>query len=204
MVGVVRRMNRLKAQVLDVRHGPGAVLLPSNVTRIHLEFAKRWNEGNYGPRKFWQSCMPRLKYWNPAVPMIVNRTLETTGPATLTIYFRQQQTDTKPIVTPENQPSSSFMGQSKAPEPTAAEHTVQIDVKNLRSDAILQDFLAKTGAVPVVPTAEEQADMEEIKERVHRSEQDREVMRKYLETQRREAALLAQAKSEVDALKQNV
>ncbi|EFX06292.1 50S ribosomal protein mrp49 [Grosmannia clavigera kw1407] len=206
MVGVARRMNKLKA-LLNIRHGPGAALLPSEVSRIHLEFAQRWNDGQYGPRKFWQTCLPRLKYWNPAVPMIVNRTSEATGPATLTIYFRQKQEGViaaAEATEAEPQPSSSFVGESKAPQPTPTERTVQIDMKGLRSDAILQDFLSKSGAIPVSPSSQEQADMREVEERAERASVDREVMLKYLTARRREAALLAQAKSEVDSLKQSV
>lgn len=40
-----------------------------------------------GPRKFWRENLPRLKYHNPAVPMIVNRTRDQDGPATLSIYM---------------------------------------------------------------------------------------------------------------------
>ncbi|CAK7233963.1 hypothetical protein SBRCBS47491_008788 [Sporothrix bragantina] len=190
---------------LALRHGPGAAILPSEVTRIHLEFANRWNKGQYGPRKFWQTYLPRLKYWNPAIPMIVNRTADTTGPATLTIYLRSTQgessTSSSPV-TPDTQPSSSFVGTSKAPEPTLLERTIQIDMKGLHSDAILKDFLAKTGASAVSPTPEEEADMREVEERRERSKVDREVMARYLFAQRREAAILAQAKSEAAVMKQ--
>ncbi|CAK7203216.1 hypothetical protein SEUCBS139899_005947 [Sporothrix eucalyptigena] len=204
MVGVVRRMNKLKA-LLNLRHGPGAAILPNEVTRIHLEFANRWNNGQYGPRKFWQTCLPRLKYWNPSIPMIVNRTADTAGPATLTIYLRHGQDGSSKGASPVNQntqPSSSFVGASKAPEPTPSERTVQIDMKGLHSDAILKDFLAKTGASVVSPTPQEEEDMRDVKERAERSKVDREVMARHLFAQRREAAILAQAKSEAAAMKQ--
>ncbi|CAK7267324.1 hypothetical protein SEPCBS57363_002532 [Sporothrix epigloea] len=204
MVGVVRRMNKLKA-LLNLRHGPGAAILPANVTRLHLEFASRWNNGQYGPRKFWQTSLPRLKYWNPAIPMILNRTADTTGAATLTIYLRKTSGDSPKSaspVTPDTQPSSSFVGASPAPEQTPLEHTIQIDVKGLHSDEILKDLLSKTGASAVFPTAQEEADMRDNKDRTERSKVDREVMARYLYAQRREAAILAQAKSEAAAMKQ--
>ncbi|OAA55953.1 50S ribosomal protein mrp49 [Niveomyces insectorum RCEF 264] len=227
MVGITRRMHKLKA-LLNIRHGPGAALLPSEITRIHMEFASRWNDGQYGPRRFWRDCLPRLKYWNPAVPMIVNRTSEPTGPATMTIYFRQQQQEQQQqqqqqqeqaqaskaggggavprlgsFVTSENQPSSSFVGKSPAPEPTPSERVVSFDMKGLHSDAILADFLAKTGAVPVAPTPQEEAEFRELEERAGRSQADRETMRKYIEAQRRQKALLKQAMSEAAAIKQS-
>jgi hypothetical protein len=37
-------------KILWIRHGPGAAILPPNVSRIHLEFAKRLNGGHMGPR----------------------------------------------------------------------------------------------------------------------------------------------------------
>ncbi|KAI0484157.1 50S ribosomal protein mrp49 [Xylariaceae sp. FL0804] len=88
MVNVGKRMHILQS-VLALRLGPGAAILPSEVTRIHLDFAHKWNDGHLGPRKFWKDCLPRLKYWNPAVPMLVNRTTDQSGPATMSIYFRQ-------------------------------------------------------------------------------------------------------------------
>lgn len=94
------------------------------------------------------------------------------------------------------------MGASPAPEPTPLEHTIQIDVKGLHSDEILKDLLSKTGAAAVFPSAQEEADMREIKDRTERSKVDREVMARYLYAQRREAAILAQAKSEAAAMKQ--
>jgi hypothetical protein len=39
-------------------------------------------------RRFWRQNMPRLKYWNPAIPMVVNRSDDQAGPARMTIYIR--------------------------------------------------------------------------------------------------------------------
>ncbi|CAK7244775.1 MAG: hypothetical protein STHCBS139747_006321 [Sporothrix thermara] len=119
--------------------------------------------------------------------MIVNRTTDTNGPATLTIYLRKTQggaSSSASPVTPDTQPSSSFIGASKAPEPTPLERTIQIDMKGLHSDAIFKDFLAKTGASAVSPTSQEEADMRDIEERAERSKVD------------------PQAKSEAAAMKQ--
>lgn len=82
------------------------------------------------------------------------------------------------------------------------ERTVQVDMKGLHSDAILQDFLAHTGAVTVSPTPQEEAEMRDVEERAERAKVDREVMARYLFAQRREAAILTQAKSEAAAMKQ--
>lgn len=145
--------------------------------------------------------MPRLKYWNPATPMIVNRTSDQAGPATMTIYFRQSAASSSSPVTPEMQPSSSATGQSKAVEPSGDERVVTIDMKGQHSDAILREFVTKTGAVPVSPTPVEEAEMRDIEERTERAVVDREVMRRYLVAERREKALMSQAKTDVAAMK---
>lgn len=75
-------------QLMEVRNGPGAAILPPNVTKLHLEFAHKWNNGHLGPRKFWREHLPRLKYHNPAIPMIVNRTFNQDDAAVLTVYMR--------------------------------------------------------------------------------------------------------------------
>ncbi|KAK3985810.1 CI-B8 domain-containing protein [Cladorrhinum sp. PSN332] len=199
MVGVIRRMNKLhEVQILGVRHGPGAAVLPSEVTRVHLEFAHKFNDGHMGPRKFWQQNLPRLKFWNPAVPMIVNRTHDQTGPATLSIYFQEPGST---VQSDNAMPSSSTQGDAKAPPPAEGERVVTIDMKHRRSDMILQDFLAKTGAVPVKPTPQEETLMRDMEELEERGAVDRERVRKMIEHERRERALMAQAHSEAAAIK---
>ncbi len=136
--------------------------------------------------------------------MIVNRTADTSSPATLTIYIRNHgllTTESSQGVH-DSQPSSSFVGASKASQPTAQERTVEIDMKGLHSDAILQELLSKTGAVSVAPTPQEEVEIREVEERTERAKVDRDVMARYLFAQRREAAILAQAKSEAAAMKQ--
>ncbi|KAK3946195.1 CI-B8 domain-containing protein [Diplogelasinospora grovesii] len=187
-------------QLLGIRHGPGAAILPTNVTRIHMEFAHKINDGHMGPKKFWREHLPRLKFWNPAIPMIVNRTTDQLGPATMTLYFRD---DGAPAASKSElpQPSSSSTGHSKAPEPSEGERAVTIDMKNRRSEVILKDFMDMTGAVPVIPTPQEEAEMRDAAELKQRGEIDRERVRKMLEAERREAAMISQARSEAAALK---
>lgn len=135
--------------------------------------------------------------------MIVNRTDDQSGPATMTIYFRESSLAAAraKVAEPTIGSSSSINGQSKAPEPAEHERTVAIDMKNQHSDVILQEFLQKTGAVPVEPTPEEEGEMEEIRVREEQAVVDRELMRQYIETQRRESSLLANARKEAAALK---
>ncbi|KAK4121775.1 hypothetical protein N657DRAFT_673048 [Parathielavia appendiculata] len=198
MVGVIRRMNKLNAQLVRIRNGPGAAVLPQDVTRIHMEFAHKFNNGHMGPRKFWQDALPRLKYWNPAVPMVVNRTHDQEGPATLTLYFREPGATLKSDVP---QPGSSTDGFAKAPTPAEGERAVTIDMKNRRSEAILKEFMDKSGAVPVKPTAQDELLMREVEEREVQSRIDYERIRKLNEEAKREKAMLAQAQSEAAAIR---
>ncbi|KAK3386956.1 CI-B8 domain-containing protein [Podospora didyma] len=197
MVGVIHRLHRLQARLVTIRNGPGAAVLPKDISRIHLEFAAKIDGGHMGPKKFWREALPRLKYWNPAVPMIVNRTTNQEGPATLTVYFRDAASTTEP----PPMPSSSFSGHSKAPPPAEGERTVKIDMKNRRSEAILLEFMTNTKAQQIIPTPQEEAQMRDILELKERGEIDRERVRKDLEAERKEKAMIAQAMSEAAAMK---
>lgn len=131
--------------------------------------------------------------------MIVNRTKDQAGPAIMSIYFRQAVGDATKFS--KHQQPSSTEGESKAPSPEEDEKVVTIDMKSQHSDLILKEFLEKTGAVPVVPTPQEELEMQEVQELKERGDVDREVMLKYLTQQRREAALMAQARNEAAAMK---
>jgi len=50
MVAVIKRMRKLRAKLLAIRIGPGAAVLPPEVTRIHMDFARDIEDGHYGPR----------------------------------------------------------------------------------------------------------------------------------------------------------
>ncbi|KAI5864228.1 CI-B8 domain-containing protein [Durotheca rogersii] len=234
--------------MLAIRHGPGAMILPPEITRIHLDFAQKSAGGHMGPRcatshkkyiwatsirpqtdptdrrpppplpdrrKFWKICLPRLKFWNPATPMLVNRTADTSAPAKLSIYFRQTPLSDASSTTPTpaallskfnelplaQQPHSSTSNEYPAPEPEEGERVVTIDVKNVHSDAILAEFTAKTGAVPVQPTPDELSEMRQLEELTERGAFDRAIMKKYFDDQRREERMLALAHQEAEAIK---
>ncbi|KAL1881101.1 hypothetical protein VTK73DRAFT_4778 [Phialemonium thermophilum] len=166
-----------------------------------MEFAQKSEGGHMGPRKFWRENLPRLKFWNPAIPMIVNRTKEQQGAATMTLYFRTDDRASTAPDTPIPQLNSATDGSSPAPEPQPGEQTIVIDMKERHSSSILDEFLEKTGAVPVMPTPQENADLQAIEEMKKRSEIDREKKRVLREAQKREKAFLAEARSEAAALK---
>ncbi|KAI0426515.1 CI-B8 domain-containing protein [Xylaria sp. FL1042] len=209
MVNPGKRMNILKA-LLELRHGPGAAILPPEVTRIHMDFAVKWNDGHLGPRKFWKTCLPRLKYWNPAIPMLVNRSNNQAGPATMSIYFRQTSASSNPASTAAavrnmlplaQQPQSSIKNEHPAPPPEEGERVVTIDMKNVVSDVILSEFLAKTGATVVHPTPDEQVEMRQVEEREERGAVDRAIVKRWIDNKRREERMIALAKQEAEAIK---
>ncbi|OTA65252.1 hypothetical protein K449DRAFT_264629 [Hypoxylon sp. EC38] len=210
MVNPGKRMHKLQAKLLALRHGPGAAILPPEITRIHMNFALRWNDGHFGPRKFWKICLPRLKFWNPAIPMLVNRTSDQTAPAKMSIYFRQASlsSDTPSALTSKmsslplaQQPHSSTENEHPAPEPEEGERVVTIDMKGIHSDKILEEFIAKTGATLVHPTPDEQVEMRQVEERIERAAFDRAIVKKYLDDKRREERMLAMARQEAEAIK---
>lgn len=182
-----------------------------------MEFAHRLNDGHMGGRKFWKENLPRLKYHNPEVPMIVNRTHEQTGPATLSIYMsgdapRQQpaQIEGPPGEAPKRAVAitdvwrtiaSSSTGSARAPPPAEGETVVTINMKNVRSTEILKQFLEKTGATEVESTPEDQEEMARLLELQERAVYDREVQKRYREKIQSEKRLLERARQEADALK---
>lgn len=151
-------------------------------------------------RKFWQENLPRLKYWNPAIPMIVNRGPNPTTPPTMTLYFRDRSIEI-PSNTVETPVLSATHGHNKAPAPKPWEKAITIDMTNVHSEKILQDFMVKSGAVPVKPTDQEELEMREVEERRQKSLLDSEIGRKMREAHLREEAMLAQARNEAAALK---
>lgn len=50
MVSIPQRMRKLQTKLLAIRLGSGALILPKNVTRIHMRFAQKIEGGHAGPR----------------------------------------------------------------------------------------------------------------------------------------------------------
>ncbi|KAI1341949.1 CI-B8 domain-containing protein [Xylariaceae sp. FL0016] len=217
MVNPGKRMNILQA-LLALRHGPGAAILPPEITRIHLDFAKFWNDGHLGPRKFWKQCLPRLKFWNPAIPMLVNRFDEQSNAATLSIYFKQTAAEAaaasptanspsallkstrKPLPLAQ-QPHSSTRGEHPAPPPEDDERVVTINMKGVHSEQILAEFIAKTGAILVRPSPDEQVEMRQVEERSEKAAFDRAIVKKFIDDKRHKQRMLDLARQEADAIK---
>ena len=172
-------MVTLCSQLLDIRLGPGAAILPKDVKRIHMDFASKINDGHFGPRKFWKIYLPRLKYHNPAVSMTVNRTTDQKGPATLTVFFTSPADSISPVDSSVN------------------ERTEVLDMKHKQESEILGQLMKITRAKQVKPTEAEELELRQIEEEKVKSEEDRRRMAAVTGQRRREAELLAQAKASI-------
>ncbi|KAG6069006.1 hypothetical protein E4U32_006056 [Claviceps aff. humidiphila group G2b] len=186
--------------LMNLRCGPGAAILPPEVTRIHLDFAMRMDGGHMGARKFWREKLPRLKYYNPSIPMIVNRHDQNATSPLLKIYLRTKPATADDSTTasappPNTQPASSRTNLSKAQPPAPNEEIVTIDMKNKQSSQILEQFLQETRAVPLQPTKEDIEEMQYLEEIRLQGNADREVMRQKREELKREEDMLKRARS---------
>ncbi|KFY08340.1 hypothetical protein V492_06310 [Pseudogymnoascus sp. VKM F-4246] len=186
MVSILKRMTKLRA-LLAIKLGPGAAVLPKNVTKLHMEFAKRMNDGHFGPRKFWQSYLPRLKYHNPTVSMTLERTENQEGPALMTVYFDD--------TTQPQTPSSPAAGTQTEPTTSNQQRVVTINMKHRHESEILSQLLALTNAVPVEPTPEETERLAELAVKQELSEKDSARHLIYNQEKKREQAILAHARS---------
>ncbi|KZL77508.1 50S ribosomal protein Mrp49 [Colletotrichum tofieldiae] len=197
MVRVGQRWHALRA-ILNIRFGPGAATLPPNVTRIHMEFARRAEDGHFGPKKFWRDMLPRLKYYNPAIPMIVNRKSNNEGAAVMSVYFSATDAPVDPSTLP--QPPSSAIDNSKAQPPLeGVERVVKIDMKGKHSQEILDRFLAETKAEAILPGPEDETEMKAVEELKIKGEKDRQRNLKIREEEKREKAMLARARAEASS-----
>ncbi|KAL6910372.1 mitochondrial ribosomal protein L51 [Trichoderma evansii] len=188
------RLNLLR-KLINIKCGPGAAILPSEVTRIHMDFGITLKGGHMGARKFWKEYLPRLKYHNPSIPMIVNRHDQNQLPPTMSIYLRKSDSSAAASSEPLAQPSSSRTNLSKAQPPTADERVVHIDMTNKHSSHILEFFMAETRAVPLQPTNEEIAEMQSLETLRKNADVDRERVRQLRLEKKKEEDMLKRARA---------
>ncbi|KAI9158461.1 ribosomal protein MRP49 [Paramyrothecium foliicola] len=187
------RLNKLRL-LMNLKCGPGAAILPPEVTRIHMDFASQIGAGNVGAKKFWREQLPRLKYHNPAIPMIVNRHSQRDKAPVMSVYLRKadaaSSTDATTI-----QPASSRSNLSQAQAPGAHERVVRIDMKDKHSSHILEYFVAETGAVVLEPTKEEIQEMQALEAFKREAVMDRERVRLLLAEKKKEQDMLKRARA---------
>ncbi|KAH8178021.1 mitochondrial ribosomal protein l51 / s25 / CI-B8 domain-containing protein [Sarocladium implicatum] len=188
---VGNRVNQLR-KLINLKCGPGAAILPPEVTRIHMDFALRMGGGHMGPRKFMKEQLPRLKYHNPSIPMIVNRHNVNSRSPLMTIYFRKP--DSPQPSQPPPQPTSSLTDFSKAQPPAEHERVVTIDMKDKHSSHILDYFIAETRATPVAPSAEDLEEMKSLERLRQQGEIDREKILRDKKELEKERELLRRAR----------
>ncbi|POR34149.1 Uncharacterized protein TPAR_05673 [Tolypocladium paradoxum] len=202
------RLNLLR-KLINIRCGPGAAILPPEVTRIHMDFASKINGGHMGAsrtrnRKFWREYLPRLKYHNPSIPMIVNRHDQCQAPPTMTVYLRTTTQSTSAsndsssaaaAAESHAQPSSSRTNLSKAQPPGPDERVVNIDMKDKHSSDILELFMAETRAKALQPTKEEITEMQGLEAMKKQAVVDRERVRQLRAEKKKEEDMLKRARA---------
>ena len=181
-------------QLLAIRVGAGAAILPPEVTKIHMDFALKIEDGHAGakylppppllkppslthPRTFWRQCLPRLKYHNPTIPMTVSRSCNQKGPSTMTVTFSSPPTA-----------SSSFT--------STPERIELINMKNKNVSVILTKLMELTKAKAVRATAEELRQIQEFEEQQKKCEEVRVLMARETERIKKEKDMLEQSRGE--------
>ncbi|KAJ5777741.1 hypothetical protein N7520_000987 [Penicillium odoratum] len=204
MVNFLKRMRKLKT-MLEVRVGTGAALFPSlanatkefpAVTRLHLTYARKIYGGHHGARLFWRQCLPRLKYHNPGVPMTVQQTDEQEGPAALTIYFNERLSSTATGI------AGKQITDKHAPKPEAGEKSIVVDLKNLDPKEIWTRVQASTGAEDVPASEADVAEAKRLAAITEKAVGDRKRIQAMRQAKKDQERMLAEARGEVEKLKQ--
>jgi large subunit ribosomal protein MRP49 len=188
------RLNKLRLKLIQLKCGSGAAILPPDVTRIHMDFAASKGGGHVGARKFWKEQLPRLKYHNPSVPMIVNRHKKNEKDPIMTVYLRKSA-DGAVLDSAFSQPGSSIVNMSPAQPPTSDERVVHIDMKNKHSSHILDFLLAETKATALQPTKEDIAEMQYLDDLRRQGAIDRERLRLIIAERKKEEEMLKRARA---------
>ncbi|KAI4749794.1 hypothetical protein E4T44_15006, partial [Aureobasidium sp. EXF-8845] len=165
MVSLLQRMRKLQT-LLAIRLGPGAAVLPKEISRIHMRFAPKIDGGHMGPRKFWRHELVRLKFHNPAIPMTLDRTAAQTDPALMTIFFA----DPEASPTSGAAPTTSTSGDKQPSNYSPSTRTETIDMTNRTQENILADLVKITSAKQVEATQEELETLRSLEEQRLRSE----------------------------------
>lgn len=191
--------------MLDVRVGTGAAILPSvanaskefpAVTRLHLTYAQKIYGGHQGARHFWRNCLPRLKYYNPSIPMTVQQTTEQDTPAALSIYFADRVASTATAIA-----GSKQLIDKHAPAPQNGEKMTTVNLKDLSYQEIWNRVQASTGANEVPATEEDKAEAKKYAAIDQKAIHDRERIRERRQAKKDQERMLAEARGEVEKLK---
>ena len=127
--------------------------------------------------------------------MTVNRTINQTGPATLTVYFAPPADSASPTASPA--PATSTSGNLPTDNKEPWTRTESIEMKHRREEDILEKFIKVTKATPVEATPEEQQELLEIEELDKRSAIDKARNDAYVAAKKAEQALKDQAMGKI-------
>ena len=130
--------------------------------------------------------------------MTVDRTLDQTAPATLTLFYAQKPASDSPTASPA--PISSTTSNSIPSDHQPFERTHSINMKHCTDAKILQDLMEVTKAIEVQPTPDDEVMLRDLEEQNTRSEKDRELMARVIRERKAEEARLRQARGEVEKL----
>ncbi|KAJ5416074.1 hypothetical protein N7465_004769 [Penicillium sp. CMV-2018d] len=201
MVNLFKRLRKLQT-MLQTKIGTGAAIFPNlasaskefpAVTRLHLTYARKIDQGHAGARHFWRNCLPRLKYHNPGVPMTVTQTSNQQGPAALTIYFAERAGSAATALANEKKVIDEL-----APAPEANEQSAVLDIKNRTYQQIWDRVQAMTNAKVVPANSEDIALSEKLAEIQKRSGPDRQRVQAIRQAKKDQERMLAEARGQVD------
>ena len=128
--------------------------------------------------------------------MTVERSLDQQGPAALTIFFAPSPKDAQ-----SQAPVQSTISSTTPPDHSPFERTHVIDMKHKVSSKILEEVMGAVDGKQVEPTEGEREEMASLEEQRNRSDSDRAQVRQVLLKQRREKAILEQARQSVEIQK---
>ena len=175
-----------------MRVGPGAAILSNDVKKLHLNFARKADDGHYGARRIWRQYLPRLKYHNPAVSMTVKRTADQEGPAVLSIHFTLASKSSSPAAVSA---SSTSISPSILPsDHIPSKQVATIDMKHKSESEILSRLLELTRATPYEATPDELAELKDVEDYSRRTTRDRAAQARLNQIKKQEQALLDQAR----------
>jgi hypothetical protein len=127
--------------------------------------------------------------------MIVSRSKDQGGPATLTLSFGE------PIIVSSAPVDRTSLNAAATAFPVQCHSSIHrkeiIDVKNLMDSEILVRLTGMTNATQVNPTLEEEEQAQKLQEEKAKSRHDTLINMKYLERKRQDKAVLDQAKGAV-------
>ncbi|CAI7630048.1 unnamed protein product [Penicillium discolor] len=201
MVNLFKRLRKLQT-MLQAKIGTGAAIFPNlasaskefpAVTRLHLTYARKIDQGHAGARHFWRNCLPRLKYHNPGVPMSVTQTSNQQGPAALTIYFAERVGSAATALANEKKVIDEL-----APAPEANEQSAVLDIKNRTYQQIWDRVQAMTNAKVVPANSEDIALSQKLAEIKKKSGPDRERVQAIRQAKKDQERMLAEARGQVD------